>query len=325
VQSLGPKGRGKARGSSSGLLARGIAVPSHAFSGLTLPGLGRANYSPKRMPGGAALNRGSGAWRVIVFASIVSAACYGLWVSGKSELLYGEAKGAVVALAIVAGFGVKQITVEGQQHITDAELATALGAGPGTMMLGFDTDAAKARLEQVSWVKHAQVMRLLPSTLQVVIEERVPFAVWQSHGQTYVVDAEGAVIAPAVREAYADLPLVVGEGAGQNAADLFETLQPFDAVTKQLTAAVRVGDRRWTLKLASGVDIMLPDDGVPDALKTLIGLNRDRGLIGWNIAAVDLRLADRVSVRLRDDSAGASPQGAPGAGEVPRASTKGNI
>jgi cell division protein FtsQ len=70
---------------------------------------------------------------------------------------------------------------------------------------------------------------------------------------------------------------------------------------------------------------MLPDDGVPDALKTLIVLDRDRGLLGRNIAAVDLRLADRVSVRLRDDGAAASPQGAPGAGEVPTASTKGNI
>ena len=63
----------------------------------------------------------------------------------------------------------------------------------------------------------------------------------RSHGQTYVVDAEGAVIAPAVREAYADLPLVVGEGAGKNAADLFETLQPFDALTKQLIAAAAGG------------------------------------------------------------------------------------
>ena len=119
-------------------------------------------------------------------------------------------------------------------------------------------------------MKHAQVMRLLPSTLQVVIEERVPFAVWQSQGKTYVVDVEGAVIAPAVREAYASLPLVVGEGAGKNAADLFETLKPFDSVTKQMVAALRVGDRRWTLKLSSGVDVMLPDDGVADALKTLI-------------------------------------------------------
>jgi cell division protein FtsQ len=133
------------------------------------------------------------------------------------------------------------------------------------------------------------------------------------------------VIAPAVREAYADLPLVVGEGAGKNAANLFETLEPFDSVRRQLAAAVRVGDRRWTLKLVSGVDIMLPDDGVTDALKTLVRLDRARGLLGRDVAAVDLRLADRVSVRLRDGGPAASPPDGPNASEVPTASTKGNI
>ena len=175
-----------------------------------LPGFGGA----KRAPGGAALDRGGGAWRVVVVLLVAGAAGYGFWISGE-EGLYGQTKRGLEALTIAAGFGVKRITVEGQQHTTDAELTRALGAGPGSFMLAFDTDAAKERLEQVPWVKHAQVMRLLPSTLQVVIEERVPFAVWQSRGQTYVVDAEGAVIAPAVREAYARPAARGGRGRRQ--------------------------------------------------------------------------------------------------------------
>jgi cell division protein FtsQ len=320
VQPVGPNnGRRQAGKSSDALLARGIAVPAPRFAGLNLPGFGVA----KRGPGGARLDRGNGAWRIVVLLLLAGAAGYGFWVSGDDGL-YGQAKRGVEALTIAVGFGVKRITVEGQRHVTDAELTTALAAGPGTMMLAFDTDAAKERLEHVPWIKHAQVMRLLPSTLQVVIEERVPFAVWQSRGQTYVVDAEGTVIAPAVREAYADLPLVVGEGAGKNAADLFDTLRPFDSLTKQMVAALRVGDRRWTLKLASGIDIMLPDDGVTDALNTLIGLDRDRNLLGRNIAAVDLRLADRVSVRLRDSNEPTTSEGGSAAPDVPTASTKRN-
>src|SRR6185312_3419901 len=105
---------------------------------------------------------------ILVAFCLVSAAGYGIWVSGKDGSLYHQ----VEALAVSAGFGVRQITVEGQNHLSDAELAHALNAGPGTMMFAFDTDAAKARLEAVPWVKQAQVMRLLPSTLQVVIEER---------------------------------------------------------------------------------------------------------------------------------------------------------
>lgn len=318
MQPVAPnRGRGQKKKSTDALLARGIAVPARRFAGIELPGFG------KRGPGGAALYRGSGAFRVVTVLLVTAAAGYGFWVSGEDGL-YGQSRRGAEALAVAAGFGVKRITVEGQQHVADAELARALGAGPGTLMLAFDTDAAKARLEQVPWVKHAQVMRLLPSTLQVVIEERLPFALWQSRGQTYVIDEEGTVIAPTVREAYADLPLVVGEGAGKNAADLFATLKPFDSLTKQMVAAMRVGDRRWTLKLISGIDIMLPDDGLTDALNTLIGLDRDRNLLERKIAAVDLRLADRVSVRLRDANEPATPDGGVVAPDVPTASTKRN-
>ena len=311
------RGQRQKKKSTDALLARSISVPAWRFAGIALPGFG------KRGPGGAALDRGSSAFRAVTVLLVTAAAGYGFWVSGEDGL-YGKSRRGAEALAIAAGFGVKRITVEGQQQVTDAELARALGAGPGTLMLAFDTDAAKARLEQVPWVKRARVMRLLPSTLQVVIEERLPFAVWQSRGQTYVIDEKGTVIAPTVREAYADLPLVVGEGAGKNAADLFATLKPFDSLTKQMVAAMRVGDRRWTLKLISGIDIMLPDDGLTDALNTLIGLDRDRSLLERKIAAVDLRLADRVSVRLRDANEPATPDGGVVAPDVPTASTKRN-
>ena len=319
MQSLGPRQwQRQVRGDN--LLARSIALPeARSFAGLTLPSLRRGRSA--RLPGGAALSRGNRAWRMLVLVCLTAAGGYGIWESGKDGSLYRE----VEALAVAAGFGVKQITVEGQQHLSDAELTHALGAGAGTMMFAFDTDAAKARLEAVPWIKQAQVMRLLPSTLQVIIEERVPFAMWQSKGKTYVVDREGAVLAPAIREAYPDLPLVVGDGAAKNAADLFAELAFYESVEREVIAAIRVGDRRWTLKLASGVDVMLPDDNVGDALKTLVSLDEERGLLHRDIAAVDLRLFDRISVKLRDGTTAAPPLEAPGVADVPTASTSNKI
>jgi cell division protein FtsQ len=245
----------------------------------------------------------------------------GAVIGGQTERAYDALTGGIERLAIAAGFGVDRVTVTGQVHATDAAITGALGAGPDTMMLNFDTDAAKARLEAVPWIRHAQVMRLLPSTLQVVIEERTPYAVWQSKGQTYVVDAEGVMLAPALRDAYADLPLVVGDGAAKHAAQLFDQLVAFVDLERQLVAAIRVGDRRWTLKLASGVEIMLPDDGIQEALAALTKLDAERNVLKRDIAAVDLRLLDRITVRLRDTAA-ANPPGATLDSDVPTASTK---
>jgi cell division protein FtsQ len=201
-------------------------------------------------------------------------------------------------------------------------MTAALKAGPDTILLGFDTDAAKARLEAVPWIRHAQVMRFLPSTLQVAIEERTPYAVWQKDGQTYVVDDEGVVLARALRDAYPDLPLVVGEGAGKSASQLFAVLVRYPELKERMLGAIKVGDRRWTLKLKSGVEVMLPDDNVDEALTSLNKLEQEHGVLERDIAAVDLRLLDRVTVRLHE-TASVSPGDAAAPQELPTASTKG--
>ncbi len=277
--------------------------------------------SPRAVRLGRIGQHARGKWLALSGLFLASALIYGAVIGGQTARAYDALTGGIDHLAVVAGFGVKRITVTGQLHATDATITAALGAGPNTMMLGFDTNAAKARLEAVPWIKHAQVMRLLPSTLQVVVEERTPYAVWQNKGQTYVIDAEGVVLAPALREAYASLPLVVGEGAGKNAAQLFAQLTPFGDVTKEVIAAIRVGDRRWTLKLASGLEIMLPDDNIAEALTSLAKLDEEHGVLKRDIAAVDLRLLDRVTVRLRETASANQPGGATEA-DIPTASTK---
>ena len=325
MQSLGPaRGQARRRGSADALLSRGIAAPRKSAPGL--PVLAGARRLVTRSPKSVRLGRLNGdrvrgKWLVVCVLFLASALLYGAWIGGQTERLFDALSGGVEKLAVAAGFGVKRITVEGQSHATDAEITTALKAGPDTMMLGFDTDAAKARLEAVPWIRHAQVMRLLPSTLQVQIEERVPYAIWQNHGQTYVVDAEGVMLAPALREAYADLPLVVGEGAAKAAPALYDALKPYGDLREKMIAALRVGDRRWTLKLASGLEIMLPDDNVDEALTSLIKLDAERGLLKRDIAAVDLRLLDRVTVRLREEADASSPDAGAGP-EIPTSSTK---
>jgi cell division protein FtsQ len=324
VQSLGPASRqGRGRGSADPLLSRAIAVPAKPSRLPVLIGARRLiKPNPRQLKlGRLGRDRARGKWLLLCVLFLGASLVYGAIIGGQTGKLLDALKLGVDKLAVAAGFGVKSITVDGKVHATDAEITAALQAGPDTMMLGFDTDAAKARLESVSWIRHAQVMRLLPSTLQVVIEERAPYAIWQSKGQTYVVDDEGVVLAPAARDAYPELPLVVGDGAGKNAAALFAALKPYDAMKQKMIAALRIGDRRWNLRLGSGIDVMLPDDNVDEALQSLTKLDAERGLLAKKIAAVDLRLLDRVTVRLLA-AQNSVPSDAGAASDVPTASTK---
>ena len=255
MQSLSPgRAQIKRRGSQDPLLARGIAVPRG--SSRRVPALSGVRSVLRRSPKAVRLgklgpDRVRGKWLVLCLLFLATAVAYGAWLGGQTSKIIGLFTGGIEHLAVAAGFGVKRVTVEGQLHATDADITAALNAGPDTILLGFDTDAAKARLEAVPWIRHAQVMRFLPSTLQVAIEERTPYAVWQKDGQTYVVDDEGAVLTRALRDAYFDLPLVVGEGAGKSASQLFAVLVRYPGLKEKIIAAIRVGEWDWAVEALS--------------------------------------------------------------------------
>ena len=58
--------------------------------------------------------------------------------------------------------------------------------------------------------------------------------------------------------------------------------------------------RRWNLRLKNGIDVRLPDTNIEQALDTLARVDREKGLLTRDIASVDLRLPDRVTVKLSD-------------------------
>ena len=122
--------------------------------------------------------------------------------------------------------------VEGHRYLSEAEIDAALGDRRSVSILSYDTEAARARLEHVGWIKSAKVTRLWPSTLVVELEERRPFALWRPNGvvdvasgapgQMMVVDAEGTVLGPAEPGTFPTLPVVAGAGAPQAARRLID-------------------------------------------------------------------------------------------------------
>ncbi len=61
--------------------------------------------------------------------------------------------------------------------------------------------------------------------------------------------------------------------------------------------------RRWTLKVDNGIDVRLPEQGASAALARLARLEREHKLLDRDVIAIDLRMADRVVVRLTEEAA----------------------
>ena len=118
-----------------------------------------------------------------------------------------------------------------------------------------------------------------------------------------VIADDGTVLEPFVAPSLIRLPLVVGRGAETRAKEFLALLDRYPQLRDLVRAAVLVGERRWNLRLKNGIDVRLPETDVAAALERLVALDREKNLITRDIVAIDLRLPDRVTVRLSDAAA----------------------
>ncbi|MCH7796281.1 MAG: FtsQ-type POTRA domain-containing protein, partial [Proteobacteria bacterium] len=207
-------------------------------------------------------------------ASVVVLGLAGLWYGGWVERGVAAAGRALLAATVEAGFKVDDVLVEGRARTKRSAILEALGVARDTPILAFDPHAAKRRLEALPWVRAAIVERRLPEAIFVRLVERKPRALWQHQGRLAVIDRGGDVIPGAKPEAFAHLPLVVGKGAPGHAADLLAMLDSEPELRTRVSAAVRVRDRRWNLRLDGGIDVRLPEHNPAAAWAELARIQR---------------------------------------------------
>lgn len=205
------------------------------------------------------------------------------------------------------GLIVDNVSVEGRKRVGRQAILDALAVRRGTPILAVDLAAAKARLEALTWVRTADVQRILPDTLFVRLLERQPLAYWQRQGKLVLIDRDGAVIPTDHLDAFGPLIVLVGDDAPKLAASLLGMLATEPDLASHVAAAVRVGDRRWNLRLDNGIDVKLPEQDAEGAWHRLAALDRSENLLERVIAAVDLRLPDRLVVRLPPEPAKPAP------------------
>ena len=240
-----------------------------------------------------------GLW--IAFPVLISGGVYGGVRLNRSplgqSLLQGAADGIIQGTGLL-GLTVADITVEGRETTDRETILAALGAEPGTPILAVSPTLVKEQLEALPWVRTAVIERRLPGTLYVRLVERKPLALWQHGGKLELVDHEGNVIPVARLDRFAKLPLVVGEGAASSAAELLEMLASDPDLASRVTAAIRVGNRRWNLRIDNTIDVLLPADDAASAWSQLARLERSSAILKREVLTVDLRLPDRLVLRV---------------------------
>lgn len=234
--------------------------------------------------------------------AILSSALIGGFVV-YGTILGGHVPGVARTVSSVTGFAVENVRVTGNVELSEIDVLGALDLDGMTSLIGIGAEEARQRIAALPWVEQVSVRKIYPSTLEVELVERQPFAIWQSGRDLSLIDANGNVIVPFQGMRFADLPLVVGLGANEAAAGIIAATGAHAELAGRVRAYMRVGERRWDLRFDSGVTVKLPEEHVDRALQELVAIERRNNILERDIETVDMRLGDRLIVRLTEEGA----------------------
>ena len=200
------------------------------------------------------------------------------------------------------GFGIDDVIIIGRNRTTLDEIKGVLDVSRGDNILKINVKKLKQQLENLPWVRDVYISRsFFPNVLQVEIEEKQVLAIWQLNEKFYPLDMDGYVIEADYRP---DNPilLIVGTGAAENVLSLLKVIKNTDEkYLERIKVANYISKRRWNVILddiREGVTIKLPEENVEKAWKKLLKLEASKGILKRKLTIIDLRLEDKVTVKL---------------------------
>jgi cell division protein FtsQ len=241
---------------------------------------------------------------IFIVLLLASTALYGAIRGGHLDTVADNIHDTADVIAQNVGFQTAKIQLEGAKRLSRSDVLRIAGVTENSTLFLIDAGSTRAKILRNPWIAEAAVRKLYPDRLEIVIEEKKPFAIWQNRGIFSIIARDGTVIdqltSAQVRES--GFPFVVGAGASTRAEAFLELLGRFPAINSEIAVAVFVAERRWNLRLKNGIDVRLPEENPDVALMRLVAFNKEKNILSRDITVIDLRLSDRIAVRLSEDA-----------------------
>ena len=219
--------------------------------------------------------------------------------------------------------GTSNIQATGLAQVSRAEMLPVFGEDIGRNVFFVPIAERRKQLEQIPWIEHATVMRLLPDQIRISVTERKPIAFLREGSQVGLVDANGVLLteSPAMMaQHHYSFPVVTGIESREPIGTRRAKMQVYQHLVSELDAnGQHLSDQLSEIDLSDPEDarVLMPEQGT-DILAHfgedhfLERYQRYKAHIGeWRqqypkLAEVDLRYDQQVVLQM-DGTAKAAP------------------
>ncbi len=187
-------------------------------------------------------------------------------LAGGVAALCGIAVAAFFLPGVLSSAGFLRVTtiaVRGQEHVSQGEILALIGPLRGQNILKADLETHREYLMASGWVKTATLRRVLPSTIEISVEERVPVGLARLGGHLYLIDSGGTLIDEyGPRFADPGLPIIDGLARGSEAVVDETRARLASSVVAALDASPELSDQVSQIDVGDQYDVVvLLNDG----------------------------------------------------------------
>jgi cell division protein FtsQ len=232
--------------------------------------------------------------------------------TGRFVLLFlaagGAAFGAARWVTTSPRFAVTVVDVRGASRVPVARILTVAGIAPGANLWTIDSRAVVGRLEAMSEIRRADLVREMPNRLTVVVEERRPFTLVHA-GRLHWMDEDGRVLGEEARAVAPEVPVISGlsedeltsmrTAPGPKARAAIALIRALLRSGSALTAEISEIDMSRpegpVLYTVDGVEVRLGAEEWDERLARLEGVLAQ--VATEDVSGVDLRFKDQVVLK----------------------------
>jgi cell division protein FtsQ len=163
--------------------------------------------------------------------------------------------------------GTSNIQATGLSQVNRAELLPVFGEDVGRNIFFVPLAERRRQLEQIPWIEHATVMRLLPDQIRISVIERKPVAFLRQGSQVGLVDANGVLLTepPAMMaQHHYSFPVVTGIDSRDAIASRRARMEVYQHLVSELDAnGKHLSDQISEIDLSDPEDarVLMPEQG----------------------------------------------------------------
>jgi len=161
----------------------------------------RAHVKPSRRRSSAAKH----AWfavRLVIFVVVLGYAAYR----------------GVALVAAAPSLQIGHMVVRGHERLSTGEVLALIAGLRGQNILAVSLDEWQQKLLSSPWVESATIRRVLPSTVEITVQERQPMGIGRIGTAMYLIDGKGMIV-DEYGPAYADIDLPIIDGLAASPQD----------------------------------------------------------------------------------------------------------